>query len=300
MRILIFSLLFWCFHLTSFAGEIRSNERAKTREGSAIQSGHGSLSCYDRRLFLQTQIRRNQSVNNTLSDIAKSEKQLIIFGESHVHFEGIKRYPEFIENIRQNRGVNCIFIEAKDRYQYAIDKYIQGSSYESNVELINKKFKDKHPLAHATKELLDYAKSNNIKVFAIDTESENSFIRDQHMSKRASELMRDKCTQPVLLVGKAHVYEKLNSSHSKASESSPIPERLRKMGFSVSSINMISHSGLSDSYNGYSPSCPNKIEIPTKDFGFPIRSPAPAIGNSVFDYFEPEKWDDYQAAIVVN
>ena len=112
--------------------------------------------------------------------------------------------------------------------------------------------------------------------------------------------MKKDCTQPILLVGKVHVYEKLKASHPKSSESSPIPERLRGMGYSVSSINMISHFDLSESYNGYRSNCPNKLDIPKKDFGFPISSPAPAVNKSVFDYFEPEKWDAYQAAIVVD
>jgi hypothetical protein len=286
--------------VTSHADELVS-ELGEVRSKSSAENSHsGSLSCYDRRLYLDIQVRRNQSVNTTLSNLAKSEKQLIVFGESHVHYDGIKRYPEFIEVIRTNRGVNCIFIEGKDNYQSAIDRYFRGDSYESTVKAINTRDPNKAPLAHATKEHMEYAKSKNIKIYAVDTENDNNSIRDKHMSRRVGYLMKETCTQPILLVGKVHVYEKLKSSHPKSTESSPIPERLRNMGYSVSSVNMISHSDLSDSYNGYSSNCPDKIDIPSRDFGFSISSPAPAIKKSAFDYLENEKWDDYQAAIVVN
>lgn len=297
-RVLLVFLVSVLFQTETANTEVISGRPASDGVGVARS---GSLNCNDRRQYLSAHIRRDRSVVDTIVDVAKAEKELIIFGESHVHFEAIARYPEFIELIRANRGVNCIFIEGKDDFQKAIDRYFRGESYGSTVQAVNTQVPGRKPLAHASKALLDYAKSKNIKVYAVDTDDDSTFARDRHMSKQVNRYMKsEECTQPVMLVGKAHITGRLKSTHPKAAEGVSLPDRLRESGISVSSINMISHFDLKKSFVGYGDGCPNPPSFPTKDYGFSISYPAPAIEKEALDAFEPNKWDDFQAAIVVN
>lgn len=264
------------FHLlvaAAFATEVA--DPASVTPASSPPSLERSLDCRARAAWLKTGTEKAEPIGETLS-AALGEAKIFVFGESHVHYTGTAEYPELLGQVRKAKpDFNCLFIEGKDAHQGALDDYQFGATddYEP-IRKANTAVKDHVPLAQATPELMKFAKTNGIKVYAVDTINPSSDARNAHMAERIRARMKNGCKLGALIVGKAHVDERLVATHPKTI--TPVPDRLRKSGLEVAALNLISHSDLRGSLRD----CPDRVEIPEKDFGISVRGKAPAIERS--------------------
>jgi hypothetical protein len=260
--------------------------------GSFLRKGAEQVGSSQR--FIKGRLAASQTVETTLAAVAAKQANVIIFGESHVHYRGIERYPEFLQKLKKARPeINVLFIESSDRFQGAIDAYMVGGSYLDTVAKINRQQQGFSPLAHATEALLDEARALGIRVVAVDAESPDSNVRDVHMSNRITSYLRLNGGAGVMLVGKAHIYEKLVATHPLAQYAKTLSQNLVDAGVSITRVNMLSHSD-------FLKTCANCVSLESEaSFGFkiPPRSKE-IIQASPFAMVQPERWADYDFALV--
>lgn len=255
----------------------------------------GSLDCNARQTWLHSKFAAKKSIFELIVNLAKNAN-VTIFGESHVHYDGIAQYPQLLAQIKKEKpAFNCLFIEGKDGSQSDLDAYqFGGKSYDETIKRRNSAVPSRTPLAHATKPLMDFAKASLITVFAVDTNSDSSDVRNKYMAERIATLMKGKCNSAVFLVGKMHLEERLIPSHPKSI--TPIPDRLRAAGLSVATVNLLSHAEIRDDFQT---DCKRDLEIPKDDFSFSTVGRTPAINKPFMDVFQPAPWSTYDAALVI-
>jgi hypothetical protein len=261
--------------------------------------------CSTRDTWLQERLNSKSSVENTLSSIGERKTQVVIFGENQGSFPDSSRYPSYVEKLKsKNTDLNCIFIQGEAGYQNILNQYLtQTVSYEQTIGNINQQDKSR-PLAHAQKDLMLFAKMNQLKVFAIRTGF--SHLRDQnnYMANQISNLFTSNdCNAGVFFIGKDRISMKYSNEYIETTGNPPIvpiSNGLTNLQISNSTINLIDRDDESFWDHGWH-ECSSNIKTPSKDFGFIIpEGETPAIRPALIPNLMPELWSDYDAALSID
>ena len=261
-----------------------------------LNSSQDSFSCERSKSYLEDKLRSSVDTNNFLQGIQGRKPKVIFLGESHIDDRVHSRQASLIEALADNdKELNCFFLESPSSHQTYIDDYLNGKkSFDNSVALLQHS-SIYNPLAAARKDLLDMAKRKNIKVFAVDTASDNMDVRNQAMSEGiSSRISNGTCAHGVMIVGKNHLRQDVVDSHPKSYPS--IPKTLKSQNVSTFSVNLEQ-----GSFDWMQNDCQKRIEAPKSEAAFFTSEPSPARGNRPYmeEVFRPTMWNDFDATLVI-
>lgn len=264
---------------------------------------------------------------NSLSDVetilktcikTKESPQVIFFGETHFDEKTIKLYPKLITEAKNNAPeINCLFLEANPWHQHLLDEFLSCTNtdkdcYEEILKLnqsnlknsLNSNKRSDNHLNQAYLEVMVTAKKLNLKVIAVDNQS-NSMNEDRNitMAKRInSELSKNgQCKKAIMLIGNLHLitsyFEELPTRANN------IPEQLKKFNINSTSINL-------SILNKFSrekikiPGCSEEFTPPEKISGFvnfkiDSHIPYEPIPRSYEGIIKQSYWSDFCGAIFI-
>jgi len=286
--------------------------------------------CAQRLGYLERSISEGRlALGDLLPRLAREGSRVIYFGEDH-HSWTTRTIASLVEQLRgEDDSFECLALEEDRRCQDDIDDVISGRRSFEQVARTAKKY-CYYAIESAKNDLLEVARRNSIKVFAVDdlsvgfsqetgspTQSVAATMprRNEAMAQGTATLIRGgSCRKVVAVAGGAHLVRAfLDESDPVLWES--IPDRLKRLGIKTSVVGIISRASYDPAYGDkFAPkecswSLWNEIEIGSPVFGFQPRSPAPAcfyplypIGDAQtlpFDYAHPISWSDYQGIVVV-
>ncbi|MBI3542877.1 MAG: hypothetical protein HY075_06350 [Deltaproteobacteria bacterium] len=267
---------------------IATPDPAGCKDGAAGAIAPGPENCGIRKRYLESKLASPLKVEDAVDAAVDKNSKVVFFGEDHLFPEGRRAYPELFGLVKKKLPeVDCIFLECKDpkgTRQKAIDRYLAGKgSYPA--------LKDAMGCFNSTQSLLDFAKSQHLKVIPVDTEGgldpRNEFMTDQ-IAKR---LDASACHKGIMPVGKRHV-----------SGERSIADRLKAKGIGVSSLN-VQTSEREDEDMGnewYRPDCDWNPPRQKERLGFLTRDAAgPTMEKQLVPTQKPGSWNRFDATILI-
>lgn len=292
--------------------------------------------CTFRENWLRKKIETSQSPEALLKQLASKPSKVIALGELHNHEGAHKNYPELLKSLKEgSKDLNCLYIEASAEEQSTINQYLQSdlsdkafkdtiekarnaadsepegemadsdsesdsrpsmpkiySEFEMSQPGFVPKEERRTPLAGVDKSLLDAAKRLGIKVLAVDSRHYASLDmenRNSHMSNRIAESLKSKkCAKGVFIVGKAHIHGENSAT-----------QQLEKSGVPTTKINMVTPKEAGGGGEFSTGACKGSTFNGTSA-GFTINSGDQfQTSDKSSSNFRNEKWNDYDAAIMI-
>lgn len=271
----------------------------------AISTAESNLDCSAQAAWFAAAFSRSSSVDQILFEASKNSKVLLI-GEDHSHKSAIAQYPQMILNLKQKGWrADCVFLEIDKRFQPQIDAYIAGKkTYEQTLRDAEIAVGYKPvpglvftPLKPASQTLLDFLKTQKIKVFAVDHQQDPTDVggRNRVIAGLIRSYLRGECNRAFVPVGTNHLDETSLPNHPRH-PIAPIQEILSKAGVAAATVIVESPKSLQA---GFKMLCPeHNLTIPKRSFGIVPRSPAPISRRGDKDFKTPT-WDWFQGLVII-
>ena len=274
--------------------------------------------CEQRQKYFEGKLKNKKTIPDGIASLVAGNPTIYFVGEDHINGHPNPKIIDLFEEMRkQDNDINCLFLEADPRFQPYLDDYLSSTdhTYSNTIQAANKNpvHKSTNKLLFATKDIMRFARDNEIWVYAMDAREkgwdESSFNMAAEISDRFKPTQCDqepgckkekKCNKAIVLVGSLHLTE--NPIVDKPRQNKNIPSILEKQ--QLSSVKIELSAGEASAANPwYWPNCTWNPSLNQEEYAFAPgkesfpQYPPESLNTIVFEKRQPTDWNQLDLVI---